>query len=73
MAETNEDEGAVLNVKISRKMRRTLDKACVMRPPPGVGRYTLSDVVRIALARAIDANMHLRLDEAGDAGEEAAS
>ena len=72
MAETNEED-AVVNVKVPRALRRALDRACVMRPPPAVGRYTLADVVRIVLARALAANMHLRLEEAADvdAGEEA--
>ena len=74
MAETNEDD-AVVNVKVPRALRRELDRACVMRPPPAVGRYTLADVVRIVLARATAAKMHERLElfEAGDAGEEGAS
>ena len=70
MAETTTEEDAVINVKVPMALRRALDRACVARPAPGVGVYKLAEVVRIVLARAIEANMHLRLEEA-DAGEEA--
>ena len=57
---------AIINAEVPRALRETLDRARVVN---GIPRYKLAEVVRIVLARAIDANMHLRLD----AGEEAAS
>ena len=62
---TNEKDMAIINAEVPRALRETLDRARVV---DGIPRYKLAEVVRIVLARAIDANMHLRLD-AGEEGQ----
>lgn len=63
---TTEKDMAIINAEVPRALRETLDRARVV---DGIPRYKLAEVVRIVLARAIEAKLHERLD----AGEEAAS
>ena len=61
MAEpTKETEN--INAIVPRDLKKRLVAACGPRRD-GLSNYTLSEVVRIMLARAFEANMHLRLDE----------
>ena len=70
MAEqTKETEN--INAVVPRALKKAIVDACALKPD-GVSRYSMSEVVRIMLARGFDANHHLRLEEAEvDAGEEA--
>ena len=56
-----------LNVLIPLPIKQALEKAQVVDGRP---EYSLAHVARVVLARALGANMHLRLE---DAGEEASS
>jgi hypothetical protein len=62
MAEPTDGELTNLNARVQRGTKRALVAACGPRPD-GESNYTLSDVVRIVLARAIRANLHLHIEE----------